>query len=127
MREFPLVAIRSFIQATRDSGYKSTSAALAELVDNAFEAEASSVEIELVESPVTGEKRVIVTDNGGGMSPSTMQLALQFGGSTRFNSRRGAGRYGMGLPNSSLSQTRRVDVYRYPFRLSKYKACDRVL
>ena len=111
MRAFPLVAIRSFIQATRDSGYKSTSAALAELVDNAFEAEASSVEIELVEDPVTGEKQVTVTDNGGGMPPATMQLALQFGGSTRFNSRRGTGRYGMGLPNGSLSQARRVDVY----------------
>ena len=45
------------------------------------------------------------------MSPQTMQLALQFGGSTRFNSRRGTGRYGMGLPNGSLSQARRVDVY----------------
>lgn len=111
MGGYPLVAIRSFIQATRDSGYKSTSAALAELVDNAFEADASSVEIELVEDPMTGEKRVTVTDNGVGMPPTTMQLALQFGGSTRFNSRRGAGRYGMGLPNGSLSQARRVDVY----------------
>ncbi|MBI3304249.1 MAG: ATP-binding protein, partial [Deltaproteobacteria bacterium] len=58
-----------------------------------------------------GDKRVIVTDNGEGMSRAIMQLALQFGGSTRFNARRGTGRYGMGLPNSSLSQARRVDVY----------------
>src|SRR6185436_12799636 len=42
---------------------------------------------------------------------SVLKLALQFGGSTRFNSRNGAGRYGMGLPNSSLSRARRVDVY----------------
>lgn len=109
MPAYPLVAIRSFIQSTRDSGYKSTSSAIAELVDNAFEASATSVEISL--SDGKDGKQITVTDNGSGMLPDTMQLALQFGGSTRFNSRRGTGRYGMGLPNGSLSQARRVDVY----------------
>ena len=109
MTGYPLVAIRSFIQATRDSGYKSTSAAIAELVDNSFEARADVVEITL--SDTEDGKRIVVTDNGTGMPPQTMQLALQFGGSTRFNSRRGTGRYGMGLPNGSLSQARRVEVY----------------
>jgi hypothetical protein len=129
VRRFPFIAIRSFIQATRDSGYKSTSAAIAELVDNAFEAEASSVEIGLLEDPETGEKRVTVTDNGVGMSHTTMQLALQFGGSTRFNSRLGTGRYGMGLPNSSLSQARHVDVYSWtnPHRIwSTYLDVDEI-
>jgi hypothetical protein len=110
MPGYPLVAIRSFIEATRDSGYKGTSSAIAELVDNSFEAEATVVELLLGEDE-HGEKRLSVTDNGTGMHASTMQLALQFGGSTRFNSRRGTGRYGMGLPNGSLSQARRVDVY----------------
>jgi len=113
--EYPLIAIQHFIQATRDSGYKSTSAALAELVDNAFEANASCVEIQ-IESPDEDHSRsVIVSDNGVGMPPAILQLALQFGGSTRFNSRRGLG-YGMGLPNSSLSQARRVDVYSWQNR-----------
>jgi hypothetical protein len=107
--EYPLVAIRTFIEATRDSGYKSTASALSELVDNSFEAEASTVSICLSED--ADGKCITVTDDGTGMSPQTMQLALQFGGSTRFNSRRGTGRYGMGLPNGSLSQARRVDVY----------------
>jgi hypothetical protein len=110
MSGYPLVAIRSFIEATRDSGYKSTSAAIAELVDNAFEAESTVVDVAIAELD-DGAKSVSVTDNGTGMPPSTMQLALQFGGSTRFNSRRGTGRYGMGLPNGSLSQARRVDVF----------------
>ena len=110
MAGYPLVAIRSFIEATRDSGYKSTSSANAELVDNAFEAEATAVDVVIVEDE-EGTKSISVTDDGTGMPASTMQLALQFGGSTRFNSRRGAGRYGMGLPNGSLSQARRVDVY----------------
>jgi hypothetical protein len=107
--ECPLVAIQTFIEATRDSGYKSTASALSELVDNSFEAEASTVSVCLSED--ADGKCITVTDNGAGMSPQTMQLALQFGGSTRFNSRRGTGRYGMGLPNGSLSQARRVDVY----------------
>ena len=107
--EYPLVAIQTFIEATRDSGYKSTTAALSELVDNSFEAEANTVSVCLSED--ADGKCITVTDDGTGMSPQTMQLALQFGGSTRFNSRLGTGRYGMGLPNGSLSQARRVDVY----------------
>lgn len=107
--EYPLVSIQTFIEATRDSGYKSTAAALSELVDNSFEAEATTVSVCLSED--ADGKCITVTDNGTGMTPQTMQLALQFGGSTRFNSRRGTGRYGMGLPNGSVSQARRVDVY----------------
>jgi hypothetical protein len=110
---YPIVALNRFIEATRDSGYKNTSAAIAELIDNSFEADASIVEIVISELNVSAKRElnVIVIDDGCGMSPSVLRLALQFGGSTRFNSRSGVGRYGMGLPNSSLSQGRRVDVY----------------
>jgi hypothetical protein len=109
----PIVALNRFIEATRDSGYKNTSAAVAELIDNSFEAEASLVEIIIQELNGDGKREIEVTvsDNGHGMTPSVLRLALQFGGSTRFNSRSSVGRYGMGLPNSSLSQSRRVDVY----------------
>ena len=54
---------------------------------------------------------VSVLDDGCGMEPFTLRQALRFGGSTRFDDRAGLGRYGMGLPNSSLSQARRVSVY----------------
>lgn len=107
--EYPLVSIQTFIEATRDSGYKCTAAALSELVDNSFEAEATTVSVCLSEDE--DGKCITVTDDGTGMTPQAMQLALQFGGSTRFNSRKGTGRYGMGLPNGSVSQARRVDVY----------------
>src|SRR4051812_17689351 len=109
-KEKGIIALNHFIQATRDSGYKGTAAALAELVDNSFEANATRVHVELRKSS-DDQLTVIVCDNGCGMSPSVLQLALQFGGSTRFNSRKGMGRYGMGLPNSSLSHARRLDVY----------------
>ena len=42
MKPFPIVAVRSFIEATRDTGYKSTGSAIAELVDNALEASANT-------------------------------------------------------------------------------------
>ena len=108
-----IIALDRFIQATRDSGYKGTASAISELVDNSLQAGARQIRIQIV----NGEKEsrfpieVIVEDDGVGMDPFTLRQALRFGGSTRFNDRFGLGRYGMGLPNSSLSQAQRVDVY----------------
>jgi hypothetical protein len=107
-----LVNFQNFILATRDSGYKSTSSALAELVDNAIEAGADRIEINIkkLEDAVVEQYELTVSDNGSGMDADELNIALQFGGSSRFNSRTQYGRYGMGLPNSSLSQCRRVEV-----------------
>src|SRR5579864_1341097 len=93
----PIVAVPTFINAIRDSGYKSTAAALAELVDNSLEAGAKHISIEI--RPGQGPElrpTITVVDDGCGMPPLVLRLALQFGGSTRFNCRAGAGRYGMG-------------------------------
>jgi len=106
----PIVLPATFVQAIRDAGYKNTSAALAELIDNSIEAGAHNVAIDLV-GPPSSPLVIRVTDDGTGMTPNVLQLALQFGGSTRFNGRSGTGRYGMGLPCSSLSQARRVGVF----------------
>jgi hypothetical protein len=109
----PLVLPGQFIQATRDSGYKGLASALAELVDNSFEASARKVllTIEKVGEGVSQDVRVTVADNGRGMDDHSLRHALQFGWSSRFNQRNGHGRYGMGLSNASLSQARRVEVY----------------
>lgn len=112
MKSFPIVAVQSFIEATRDSGYKSTGSAIAELVDNALEAEAKHVDVIVQETGVSARDTTIrVVDDGVGMSPAVLRLALQFGGSTRFGSRLATGRYGMGLPNGGLSQARRLEVF----------------
>ncbi|MDB5143417.1 MAG: hypothetical protein JWQ66_2130 [Mucilaginibacter sp.] len=107
-----LVNFQNFILATRDSGYKSTSSALAELVDNSIEAGANRVDINIkkLEDGTQEQYELSVIDNGSGMNAKELNVALQFGGSSRFNSRSQYGRYGMGLPNSSLSQCRRVEV-----------------
>lgn len=112
-QDFSIVAVDKFIQATRDSGYKGTPSAVSELVDNALQAGATEISITLTADEDEGEHPLVlsVLDNGSGMDALTLRTALRFGGSTRFDDRRGLGRYGMGLPNSSLSQAKRVTVH----------------
>jgi len=116
-----IIALDKFIQATRDSGYKGTASAISELVDNSIQAGATRIAIS-VEAKASDEEKAIevsVLDNGCGMDPVTLRQALRFGGSTRFGDRRGLGRYGMGLPNASLSQARRVTVYTWQSTISQ--------
>ena len=106
------------IRSLRDSGYKNTAHALAELIDNSIQAKATDVELICVETYVdqksSSRKRltkIATLDNGSGMNKATLFMALQFGNGTHLNDRSGIGRFGMGLPNSSISQCRRLDVW----------------
>jgi hypothetical protein len=110
---YSIIALDRFILATRDSGYKGTESAIAELVDNSLQATARlvTINIEAQDDACEYPLRVSVLDDGCGMDRKTLRQALRFGGSSRFNDRTGLGRYGMGLPNSSLSQARKVEVY----------------
>jgi len=115
----PLVADDRFILATRDTGYRGLGAAVAELVDNAVQARARHVRIVIREERLSrpdgdlGERQISigVLDDGEGMDSNRLWSSLQFGGTDRFNDRSGLGRFGMGLPNSSVSVTRRLEVY----------------
>jgi len=107
-----LVSAANFVLATRDSGYKSTALALAEFVDNAIQATASAVSIDVIsERSGCPPTELLVTDNGTGMDARTLATALTFGGSSHFGDRLSLGRYGMGLPNAALSRGRRLEVY----------------
>ena len=103
----------NFILATRDTGYKTTALAIAELIDNSLQAGATEVRIQVAarESQAIHPIEITITDNGSGMDTETLARALTFGGSTRFDDRSSLGRYGMGLPNGALSKARRVEVY----------------
>jgi|GEM_PF-388055 len=109
----PIVETRNFIHSIREAGYRTVAAAVAELVDNSIQAGAGKVEILVMDERLDPIKdiSIAVLDDGSGMDPITLATALQFGGTDRFNSRAGMGRFGMGLPASSLSQARRVEVY----------------
>ena len=113
-----IIPPRLAITAMRDSGYKNTAYALAELIDNAVQANASMIEVFCIEKRerVLMRERsrlweIAVLDNGSGMDVQTLWMALQFGNGTRLNDRTGIGRFGMGLPNASISQARRVDIW----------------
>lgn len=105
-----LVVASNFIRAVRDSGYVSMSTALAELVDNSLQASATSIAI-TIGRPDSGDlPEINVVDNGLGMSRAELETCLRFGGTGRFDSRESFGRFGMGLPAASLSQSRRIEV-----------------
>ena len=108
-----LIHLKNFIQSTRDSGYKNISFAIAEIIDNALEAGATVINVNISRKYNSGSVKFTLSasDNGIGMPPRILRLALQFGGTTRYDSRKSFGRYGMGLPNSSMSQCRRLEVY----------------
>ena len=116
--DYGLAVGSAFVESMRNTYYKHTGTALNELVDNAIEARANLIQINIHEQSDGACHTISVLDNGLGMTPSVLRLALQFGGTTRFNARNGAGRFGMGLPNSSLSQTKRVEAcsWRTPTR-----------
>ena len=106
------------IRALRDSRYHNTAYAIAELIDNSIEANAGHIDLLCMEKPQsvgTQTRRrvsgVAILDDGDGMDVRTLLDALKFGGGTRHNSDRGVGKYGMGLPTSSMSQCKRVDVW----------------
>lgn len=114
----PIIPAPTAIETFRDSGYKSTASALAELIDNSIEAKAKNIQILTFEDPEQRARRTVhrinkiaVYDDGDGMSSETLQLSLQFGAGTRLTSRKGIGRFGIGLPNASVSQCKRVEVY----------------
>ncbi len=119
--DYSIVRQDQFIQATRDSGYKGTDSALSELIDNSIQARATSVSVEFiaVETEANGPGRrpmprvveVLIADNGVGMDAETLRRSLRFGDGSRFGDRTGLGRFGMGLPNASVSQCKRLEVF----------------
>ena len=107
------------LRAFRDSRYQNTAFAVAELIDNSVDAETTFVDVLFVEREemanersVTRLSEIAVADNGIGMSGSTLVTALRFGGRGSDSRVHGIrGKYGVGLPTSSLSQCRQVDVW----------------
>jgi hypothetical protein len=114
----PIVSAKLAIEAMRDNGYKNTATAVAELIDNSIQAGGSKIELMIMEkidyamaNPKARISEIAVLDDGHGMDATVLVAAMQFGNGTRLNDRSGMGRFGMGLPASSISQARRVDVW----------------
>lgn len=101
----------AFVRGMRDIGYKSTSFALAEIIDNSIQADATRVDVVFGFDRGTKPVRIAVVDDGHGMDPQMVRAALVWGAGTRAEDRSGFGKYGYGLPSASVSQCHRVTVY----------------
>lgn len=117
---YDIVPTHLAVQAMRDNGYKNAAYAIAELMDNAIQAGATQVELLCAEKDGLAAaktrrrvEQIAVLDNGEGMTADVLRMALQFGNGMRLNpaAQNGMGKFGMGLPSSSISQCTRVDVW----------------
>lgn len=107
------------LESQRSSGYRNTTYALAELIDNSFDAGASHCKIIFIEKRGRDQKKyideILISDDGDGMDDETLAICLKFGGGTNFDidkvvKQNKIGKFGYGLPNASLSQCPSVEV-----------------
>lgn len=107
-RKAPPNAI-AMLESLRGLGY-STAAALADIIDNSISAGASEIRLDFQwDGP---DSRILVLDDGCGMSDAELEEAMRLGGKNPLAEREAhdLGRFGMGLKTASLSQCRRLTV-----------------
>jgi hypothetical protein len=111
---YPIFHARRALESQRASAYRNTAAASREIVDNAIEAGADRVDVVFNVDMSTGRRSVhdvAFVDNGPGMVDEMARFALSWGGGTHFDDSDFIGKFGFGLPNASINQTRTVEVY----------------
>ena len=109
----PLFFAQTLVSSLRDQGYNDTTSALCEHVDNSIQADATEVRIYFRQTGKRGTYKtdVAVLDNGRGMAPNVLKVAMAFGGSMNFNNRSGIGRFGMGMKTAALSMSPLVEFF----------------
>tara|TARA_B100000902_G_C27295371_1_gene909576 strand:- start:487 stop:2250 length:1764 start_codon:yes stop_codon:yes gene_type:complete len=127
----PIIPANTAIQTFRDNGYKNTASAISELIDNSIDAKAKNIQILVFEKTVTKSNRpqkqisqIIVLDDGNGMNENDLKTSLQFGNGTKLDADKGIGKFGIGLPNASVSQCKKVEVYTWQKNKSLYTYLD---
>lgn len=107
LRQSPSAAALS--EALRGVGY-SVETALADLIDNSISAGARNVWISL--SAASGQPRMLMLDDGSGMSKQVLLQAMRPGSRSPLAARGPAdlGRFGLGLKTASFSQSRCLSV-----------------
>jgi hypothetical protein len=121
-RRADLVQVDQALESWRDSGLD-LAAACGEPIDNSIEEGASTVRIHTERGDYEGHKaivRIVFADNGRGIKEAILPNVLSMGFSSRYNSRQGLGRFGVGLKLAALSVARRVDIYTKAAGSSKY-------
>jgi hypothetical protein len=110
----PLVELGTAYTSLRNSGYDFEAAA-GEIVDNALQAEASSIDVIVHTEAASSGRQVISSvafvDDGVGMDLLTAHGCLSLGFSTRYNDRQGIGRFGVGATLAAISQCKRITLW----------------
>lgn len=122
-----IFVVKTMGDALRNTGYKNIESAMSEIVDNSVQANAKDVFIIISEkyNEKTGRnniEEIAFLDNGTGMTDSELSSCLGIGYSTRTD-RKGMGRFGVGLPQSSLYACPSVEVYSWQ---GGYDNCKKV-
>ncbi|MET3414548.1 ATP-binding protein [Methylobacterium sp. 1030] len=111
-RDLGFIIPESFIRGIRHIGYRGNVEAIAELIDNSMQAYAERVDLVFgYKDSASKPAQLAVIDDGHGMGPDMVRFAMMWGGTHRENDRGGLGRFGYGLPCSTVSMGRRFTVY----------------
>lgn len=115
------------LEAIKKSGYRSTATAIGELIDNSIQAEATDIDIIVINKMIRNGNRntnnvykIAVLDNGIGMDLDILASCLKLGFGTRKNATQGLGKFGFGLKGSSISQANTVKVYSWTSKNEVY-------
>ncbi len=100
------------LRALRAASYKNTAHALAELIDNSFDAEATEIGVALiVEEKNSVPRTIAVLDNGRGMDSEKLKKCVQYGFSGKDSGQaKPLGKFGVGLVAASFSQCSSLEV-----------------
>lgn len=111
----PLVDAGTALNSLRDSDFDCYSA-IGEVIDNSVQAKATLVRIDLKSGISSGGgsnrlREISFFDNGTGMPADILQSCLTLGMSSRYDNRKGIGRFGVGMTLGAIHECKRVEVY----------------
>lgn len=103
------------LKSLRNSDFDAYSA-ICEVIDNSIEADSKEIKIKIQEEVPPGKRvprpiQMAFGDDGNGMDSETLQLCLKLGYSGRYDSRKGIGRFGVGMTFGAISLCQKIEVY----------------
>jgi hypothetical protein len=114
------------IQSERASDFDVYSA-YGEVLDNSVEADSSIIKLKFNTSLDKSRGKnflhinsVAFADDGIGMDIETLHNCLVLGYSSRYGSRKGIGRFGVGMTKGAISQCKRIEIYSKQTKSSKW-------
>jgi len=95
------------LSSLRNTGYDSYTA-VEDIIDNSIDAGARNVNVAI--NVVDKDVRIIIADDGSGMTEQILDEALKLGSATQKDEMSDLGKYGMGLCTASISVAKNLEV-----------------